>query len=155
MGIIDGSGESLDDPLSIWNTVMINYAVLEELDHSSAAGGTDAVARAKRHAEAVTAAILALRKLTSQKAQSLLRKFELLYSGSQRCTLEVGHEEQLLSNFSPSFWSQCFIHLFCRGDCAERDRRRSLGPYYNDLGQFGGRSGPTASCVVLISVGGA
>jgi hypothetical protein len=137
VGIIDGSGESLDDLVSIWNTVLINYGVLEELDRTSAAGGTDAVARAKRHAEAVTAAVVALRKLTSQKAQSLLRKFELLYNGSQRCTLEVGHEEQLLSNFSPSFWSHCFIHLFCRGDCAERDRRRSLGPYHNDLGQWG------------------
>jgi hypothetical protein len=137
VGIIDGSGESLEDPVSLWNSVMINYGVLEELDRSSTADDKDAVARAKRHAEAVTAAVVALRKLTSQKAQALLRKFELLYNGTHRCTLEVGHEEQLLSNFAPNFWSHCFIHLFCRGDCAERDRRRSLGPYYNDLSQWG------------------
>ena len=73
MGIIDGSGESLEDPVSIWNTVMIYYGVLEELDRSSAAGDKDAVARAKRHAEAVTAAVVALRKLTSLRAQALLR----------------------------------------------------------------------------------
>ncbi len=60
MGIIDGSGESLDDLVSIYTTVIINYATLEELDRSSAAGGTDAVARAKRHAEAVTAAVFGL-----------------------------------------------------------------------------------------------
>ena len=29
------------------------------------------------------------------------------------------------------------MHLFSRGDCAERDRRRQLGPYTKDLGQWG------------------
>jgi hypothetical protein len=106
VGIIDGSGESLEDPVSLWNSVMINYGVLEELDRSSTADDKDAVARAKRHAEAVTAAVVALRKLTSQKAQALLRKFELLYNGTHRCTLEVGHEEQLPSNFAPSLLSR-------------------------------------------------
>jgi hypothetical protein len=42
-----------------------------------------------------------------------------------------------LSNFAPGFWSHCFLHLFSRGDCAERDRHRQLGPYSKDLGQWG------------------
>jgi hypothetical protein len=37
------------------------------------------------------------------------------------------------------------VHLFSRGDCAERDRRRELGPYSKDLGQW---SKKWAHCLV-------
>jgi hypothetical protein len=110
VGIIDGSGESLDDPVVLWDTVMRNYKLIEEVEQaylraaskaesSGSQADADGAAQAKKHAEAVKAAVEALRKLTSQKAQALLRKFELLYTGEERDMVEVGHEEQLLSNF--------------------------------------------------------
>jgi hypothetical protein len=111
VGIIDGSGESLDDPVVLWDTVMRNYKLIEEVEQaclraaskaesSGSQADADGAAQAKKHAEAVKAAVEALRKLTSQKAQALLRKFELLYTGEERDMVEVGHEEQLLSIFS-------------------------------------------------------
>ena len=156
VGIIDGSGETLEDPIVLWDNALRNQKIIEELEAASlraektalsSGSRADAAAAAhkQKHAEAVKAAVQALRKLASQDAQAVLRKFDLLYHGDEPNILHIGHEEKLLSKFSPTFWSHCFIHLFSRGDCAERDRRRQLGPYSKDLGQWGKR---WADCLV-------
>ena len=54
----------------------------------------------KKHAEAVKAAVQALRKLASQEAQAALRKFDLVYHSDEHNILHIGHEEKLLSIFT-------------------------------------------------------
>jgi hypothetical protein len=35
VGIIDGSGETLDDPVVLWDIIMKNHAIIEEVERSS------------------------------------------------------------------------------------------------------------------------
>ena len=43
------------------------------------------------------------------------------------------NRNQIVNSFDVNFWYFCFVHLFCRGDCAERDSRRANDDGYNDL----------------------
>ena len=95
----------------LWDNALRNHKIIEELEAASlraektalssgSRADADAAAHAQKHAEAVKAAVQALRKLASQEAQALLRKFELLYHGDEQNILHIGHEEKLLSNFT-------------------------------------------------------
>jgi hypothetical protein len=110
VGIIDGSGEFLNDPVVMWDNVFKSFGLIQEAEHeflraqkkadsNGSQADSDGAMQAKKHAEAVKAAVEALRQLASQEAQALLRKFERLYIGDERDMLDVGHEEQFLSNF--------------------------------------------------------
>ena len=52
-------------------------------------------------------------------------EFDAEYKGKPRNVLPVTHGLEALNNFKHLFWFRCFVDLFYRGDCAERDPRRT------------------------------
>ena len=48
---------------------------------------------------------------------------------SQPCAMNSGITKRMVpvDSFAKDFWCWCFVHLFLRGDCAERDCRRTPG----------------------------
>ena len=164
VGIIDGSGETLEDPIVLWDNALRNRKIIEELEaaslraektalSSSSRADANAAAHAQKHAEAVKAAVQALRKPASQEAQAVLRKFDLLYHGDEPNILHIGHEEDLLSNFlPPSGHIASYISLVA-AIVPSGIAVASLVPIPRILDN-GRKSGPTVSCVVLISLDG-
>jgi hypothetical protein len=84
VGIIDGSGEFLNDPVVMWDNVFKSFGLIQEAEHaflraqkkadsSGSQADSDGAMQAKKHAEAVKAAVAALRQLASQEAQAILR----------------------------------------------------------------------------------
>ena len=164
VGIIDGSGETLEDPIVLWDNALRNHKIIEELEGASlraektalssgSRADADAAAHAHKHAEAVKAAVQALRKLASQEAQALLRKFDLLYHSDEHNILHIGHEEKLLSIFHPpsGHTASCIflVVVIVPSGIAVASLVLTARILAN-----GGKSGLTVSYVVLISVDG-
>ena len=129
-GVIDGSGESWS-PIQLWDQVMRNYGVYEDstrlidLYHADASRG-DRVAKAKAdQATAIAAAVEALAQLSNREARAQLRKFDDEQSVFSP-VVPISQTTELLSQFHPSYWTSGFLDLFFRGDCIERDRRRTM-----------------------------
>ena len=110
---------------------MRNYGVYEDstrlidLYHADASRG-DRVAKAKAdQATAIAAAVEALAQLSNREARAQLRKFDDEQSVFSP-VVPISQTTELLSQFHPSYWTSGFLDLFFRGDCIERDRRRTM-----------------------------
>ena len=122
-------------PIQLWDLVMKHYGVYEECTRALETAKPDSTVASKKdytdkkfdQATAVAAAVEALSRLSNAEARRQLLKFDRDSNG-ENAPVAISHQDNLLSQFAPAFWTHCFLHLFFRGDCIERDRRRVTQP---------------------------
>ena len=67
----------------------------------------------------------ALTQLSNREARAQFRKFDAEQYFFP-LTSVLPRRSNLLSQFHPTYWTSCFLDLFFRGVCIERDRRRTM-----------------------------
>ena len=76
-----------------------------------------------REAKSVAAAVEALARLHHQETKAKLQRF-VSQKKAEEDPLAILHSRDFLNTRDPLFWYSCFVRLFPRGDCGEKDSGR-------------------------------
>ena len=127
-GVLDGGVDSIT-PLQIWHTIMENYKIAQHCDAEikqllRRGNQTDITTKKIQKNEAILIAVDELSKLRHKETMDKLKEFvhrEQNIDGK----VPISLSDHLLSSRNPAFWCHCFMRLFPRGDCAERNPART------------------------------
>ena len=112
-------------PLKQWDAIMKKYKIAQvsaaELKRLDAIKEKSLVEQLKQQqALAVAEAAQGIADLHQADVKKKLLEFANQQHNSSNEKLDIPYDEQFLRSADPTFWSSCFVRLFCRGDCAEK-----------------------------------
>ena len=118
------TGENWDGPIRLWYSAMRKLKVIQDCE-AKMSKNADCCGdeHAEEHTRAVLDAVRCIQKLKDKEVLDTLKRFS---EEREVHAVPYYHATKPLSFFHEEFWQSCFIDLFCRGDCRDRDPQQEM-----------------------------